>query len=515
MAVPGANALPAAGATVGSVIGGTGGTLAEPGGGSALGAVGGAGVGGMAGEAGKQLLNTMLYGQRGAPPTPQAALSDISKQGAGQAAVQGLAELLPFLAGPLKNAAVSQYERALSPTTKANKYITQQVAPELIQRGEYGSLGAMEDRASQNAESLRPQLNQAYEELTAQTARKPVRGLLPAGTTEIPLGEKPVPPEMPGQLNEASQMPRRNVVSGQPSEQLQQQLGPTAGTIPARIYRPMYSTATPELPETEAFSGPGVMQTRDPRVANQINPPSGSYPNLPSSYIPGSGKEIISDLENLKSTYQVEGKDANNAAVNAISGVQDVVRQYGNDISPNSLRKLKQIFDDPVAQRGGYSGTDLGTAYTAQAQKAAADSIRSILHQASPNLAALDRETHFWLQVQQVTSQSGLRKTGQEGGLVRALGLPFLSGIGGMTGMQLGHGAEGAGVGALTAVATMIVRSPAWRTASAVAKDRLADALARGDVGAVSALATRFGVAGLQSYQNNAQRGQQRASQQK
>lgn len=402
MAVPGANALPAAGATVGSVIGGAGGTLAEPGGGSALGAVGGAGVGGMAGEAGKQLLNTMLYGQRGAPPTSQQAMGDISKQGIGQAAAQGLVELLPFLSGPLKNAATSQYERALAPTTKINKAITQEIAPQMIDRGLSGSLEGMQGTAEKNIAQLNPELNNAYQ----QAASFPT----------------------------------------------------SSGTLPAKVQ--------------------------------------------------GAGDQVISDLENIKQTYMPEGKVAQPQAVSAIQGVQDLVKQYGSDIDPNTLRRLRQIFEEVPAQKGAYAGADLSTNYTLNAQQAAADSIRGILN-SNPDIGALNKEISFWLDVQRVTRDSGLRQTGQEGGLLKSLwplGAAVAGGAAGAT-----HSAEaGAGAAASTFLATQAakaIRSPAWRTLSAVAKDRFAEALASGNVGAVSALVGRFGLGAVQSLPQSTQAG--------
>lgn len=364
-------ALPAAGAMIGGFAGAPGGPA---------GAIGGAGIGGMGGAGAKQLMRRALG--FGGPATTDEAAKDIMGEGAIQGGIQGVTEGLPFLAGPLQRSAASQYERALAPTTKVNKAITQKITPELINRGEYGSLGGLEERAGQQATALKPQLDAAYQAMPAQ------------------------------------------------------------------------STA-------------------------------------------GSGPQIVQALENLKGKYTIQGMPANPQAVNAISGVQDVVKQYGNDIAPDSLRKLKRIFDDPVAARGGFAGTDLTTAYTLKAQKAASNQIRGILGQASPDVATLNKEISFWLDVQRVTSQSGLRQTGQAGGLLKVLSPLGAGAAGAMTGAQFGAhaGLEAGAAAALTTAAIQITRSPLWRTGSAVLKDKLADALARGSVGEVSALAARFGVA--------------------
>lgn len=375
-----ADAAPAGGGTAGAIIGGMGT-------GNPLGAVGGAGFGGMGGEALRQIIRRVL-GFPDVPQTPGEAAKDITKQGVIQSSIQGATELIPPISSPIGRAAESQYERALAPTTKPNKVITKKIVPELLERGEYGSLKSLQERAEKRASELRPQLDIAY-------------GQVPASSTT------------------------------------------------------------------------------------------------------GSGTKIVQDLEDLKSKYVVQGKPANSQAVNAISGVQDIVKQYGADIDPISLRKLKGIFDDPVAAKAGYAGADLSTRYTLKAQKAAANSIRDIMGKASPDIAALNKEITFWLNVQRVTSQSGLRQTGQAGGLMKVLG-PLAAGTAAsLTGANFGAraGLE-SGVGtALTIVAYQAMRSPLWRTASAVLKDRFADALARGSVSDALALLSRFGVAAKESKQ--------------
>jgi hypothetical protein len=500
-----ADAMPAIGGTVGSMIGATAGGGAA----SVPGAIGGAGMGGAGGAAAQQIMRRLL-GFPDVPQTSGAAAQDITKQGATQAAIQGATEVLPFAAGKLKNAAEGQYERALSPTTKINKAITKKIVPELIQRGEAGSLEGMGNSAADKIDELNPALDRAYAAATAQHARPKIKGLLNAAPTSIPLGPPPQPGEMPIGVFPAEQYPRSSVSSGEPPARLAQELGPAANTIPARIYRPAYKSTTEfgnvlgdvEQPTT------GVMQSRDPNVINQVYPQTGKpYPWMPDSSVKGAGTKILSDLENLKGEYTVDGSPASPQAVNAISGVQNIVKQFGSDISPNSLRKLKSIFDDPVAQRGGYAGADLATAYTLKAQKAAADSIRGIMSQASPDVAALNKEISFWLNVQKVTSESGLRKTGQEGGLMKVL-TPMAAALAGGGGAAAGGAQVGIEAGVLTALtgyAAQAIRSPTWRTASAVLKDRFANALARGDVKAVTGLLGRFGVAAAGSQTSTQQ----------
>ena len=232
-----------------------------------------------------------------------------------------------------------------------------------------------------------------------------------------------------------------------------------------------------------------------------------AYAAMPASATKGSGTQVLADLDKLKGRFMVGGKVARPEAINAIEGVQDIIRQYGADIDPQSLRQLKEIFDDPVASRGGFAGADLTTKYQLRAERAAGNSIRNILHQASPDVANLDKEISFWLDVRKVVQSSSLRKTGQAGGLFKVLSPLGEVASGAIVGAAHGPtmGLETAGALMLGDMAIRAVRSPLWRTTSAVVKDGLADALARGDVGRVASLVTRAGLAAQTYAQQPAQ----------
>lgn len=313
-------------------------------------------------------------------------------------------EALPFLAPYLRKKAVAQYSEALAPTTKQNKAITQDIVPQLIARGERGSLQGLEETATRHVNDLSPQLDSEYNAL---------------------------------------------------------------------------QQASPKLPVRNAQTG---------RMAKGA-----------VGQIPASGKQVISDLEDLKKTYMPGGKVAQPQAVAAIQGVQDIVKQYGPNISPTNLRRLRQIFEEVPAQRGAYAGADLSTNYTLRAQQAAADSIRGILNSSKSDIGALNREISFWLDVQRVTRDSGLRRTGQVGGLMKVFG-PLGTAVAGAGGFAAHGAATGLEAGAATALSTAVYQarqSPLWKTTSAVVKDRLATALASGNAAEVSRLLARFGV-GLQ-----------------
>jgi hypothetical protein len=449
-----ADSLPAAGATIGAGIGATGGTFTEPGGGTFLGGVGGAGLGGMAGSAGKHLIRSVLGFDKPADTSTNDIANDISREGVIQGAIEagsaGLARIAPWL----KGTAVGQYERALAPTTKINKAIAADIAPKMVQRGIHGSLESIEDQAGQNINKLSPQLDQAYSDLEANYKRPPIKGLLPAAPTSVPLAPSSAP-----------------------------------------------------LSASEEF--PGVMQTRDPAIANRAGLPQEAAtavkaPQLPpvakvpqGGELPGTGKQVLADIESAKGQYMAGGKVVDPAGVKALDDVKEIVNQYGNDVSPTTLRQMRQVFEAPVAKAGGYAGADLSTHYALNAKQAAADSIRHLLNSSPSDIGAINKEISFWLDVQRVTRDSALRRTGQEGGLLKSLA-PLATGTAAaLSGVHFGaeKGAEAALGTALSTMAFQATRSPAWRTMSSVLKGRFADALARGSVGEASALLGRLGVA--------------------
>lgn len=291
-------------------------------------------------------------------------------------------ELIPAVVGPLKKAAVNQYQKFLNPTKEATKNMASDITPELIRRGEIATSGqALETKAGQK---------------TAQ------------------LGSD---------------------------------------------------------------------------ITNAVS-------NVPQSVKPDA-KPVLDALEKYKQSYVVNGVPVNEAAVSNAQKLQDMVGALGPDISYQSLNRVRQILDKSVAQGGGYVGKTLADGATIDAQREAANAIRRELSRQSPDIAKINAEFHFWRQVEDVIGATNERKVGQQGGLSRVLG-PIIGAGGGFA-----HGGpEGAAAGAsLVYIANEAVRSPLWRTASAVVKDRLANAIAKGDVSGAAIVLGRLGAASQSGLQ--------------
>lgn len=172
-----------------------------------------------------------------------------------------------------------------------------------------------------------------------------------------------------------------------------------------------------------------------------------------------------------------------------IQALRDTLKDAaGNDadgelaIPAQNLRRLRQYFDTVTEAAGRYEGRNLDDATQGAAHGAAADAIREELGKQYPDIAALNKEFSFWKDVDRVVSDTLLRRQGQAKPLSSTLAKGAATGAG-----YLNGGLHGAIVArGLVSGIERLTTSPAWRTVSAVMKDRLADAIAGGDQGKIA-----------------------------
>ena len=142
------------------------------------------------------------------------------------------------------------------------------------------------------------------------------------------------------------------------------------------------------------------------------------------------------------------------------------------------LREVRQYWDEIAAQGKRYQGADLSEASKAETYGRVADAIRSEFAKADPNLAALNKEYSFWKNAEKVVTETVLRREGQAVPLSRQmgeLGGTMIGSTSGPVGSILGkYGMRLFG---------QVTGSTGWKTANAVMKDRLANAIAGGKQG--------------------------------
>ena len=126
---------------------------------------------------------------------------------------------------------------------------------------------------------------------------------------------------------------------------------------------------------------------------------------------------VIDGLQNLKKSFQVNGVSLRPEVDSAIDAVSQQMQALGPDISLQDAVKARRILDNAVAEAKGYQGAQLSDASMAAIRKETANSIRSELGQASPDLAKFNAKFHFWSTLNDVLEQTIQRKTGQVGAL--------------------------------------------------------------------------------------------------
>lgn len=149
------------------------------------------------------------------------------------------------------------------------------------------------------------------------------------------------------------------------------------------------------------------------------------------------------------------------------------------------VRQLRQYFDKVAAKSGRYGVGNLADESMAEAHGMAADAIRNELAKQYPDIAALNKEYSFWKNVHSVASDTIDRTASQSVPIGQQIG----SAVGGAAGFTKG-GPLGAAKGAMAGKALVgVFKSPLWQTTSAVVKNKMANALAKGDASQANAIA--------------------------
>lgn len=478
-----------------------------------------------------------LHGQ---PVGPAAAF------GAGGAA---LGETVPALARGLKNTAGKQMLRAIYPTGAADKFAARNIVNGVLDRGIYfRNSDSLARQGAEGAQLYGKRLGDALDNMISE-ANAPKAGQLLIGagapaTEAVPLHEATAVVERPSMLQPAAENRfAAPVVLRQPKTEVTITRDPATGrmvrnsrlidpgTNPPKY--PIFSTspASSLIPPDASWRNPAEQQAADflDRLAeeggNGVTYPNGKMPEGAVTHplksplrttrttesaqgvriqpvaTPPPGpiverpltatQPLIDDLERFKKGFTtsrgVPASPNHEAAMNYIGQLQDVLRAHGDHISYRDLNGLRRMYDEAVAARGGYSGRDLLSTMHASAEKQAANIFREELAKDHPDIAALNKEFSFWATVRNIGEHASLRKVGQQGGLGRTVTDPLLA----VAGFGVG-GPVGAGI---SVALNEAIRSPLWRSWSAVQKAHLADALASGNARQAMATLGRFAAA--------------------
>lgn len=183
-------------------------------------------------------------------------------------------------------------------------------------------------------------------------------------------------------------------------------------------------------------------------------------------------KHVVDALEAEKSQYSAGGKIVNADAVDKLSKVQDIIKQYGDTMENNTLRDVRRIFDAEIQRSKGFQ-LPPSEGSMLDAKKVASDKIRGLLAEADPNLDKINKEYTFWKNLEGVMRDTNTRKVGQTG---------FIDTLTTVGGASTGSTATDMALKAVTfRWLGAALRSPGWKLASARTRNAIADSIATGD----------------------------------
>jgi hypothetical protein len=186
-----------------------------------------------------------------------------------------------------------------------------------------------------------------------------------------------------------------------------------------------------------------------------------------------------------------EGADALHAVVLDKMKLVNQMGNYMGDAQPSELWSIRKSLDDYVFSNRLTAEESMVAAN--RVRKALSDSIRGTLNEAYPDLAKLNNSYHRWRTVSElmernIQSDFGKLQFARNTGVVGR----FLMGaaVGGEAERE--HGGGGIwGYGGAMALGGLAMQSTAWRSVSAVTKDKIANLLAKGEGEAAANLAAR------------------------
>ena len=180
---------------------------------------------------------------------------------------------------------------------------------------------------------------------------------------------------------------------------------------------------------------------------------------------------ILDYFEQSKQRFMGSGGQVNDqAAIDRIDDLKQVVQQYGPDATVDDLLKLKRLWDKQVSAGKGFYGKTVAEGAALDAKREAAGAIRDELAKQYPDIDKINKQYHFWAKIRDVLGATIERKSGQAqpiGETAYTIG-GFLKG--------------GPKVAAALAALRKVMTSTAWSTFSAAAKARMARMLADGNV---------------------------------
>jgi hypothetical protein len=214
---------------------------------------------------------------------------------------------------------------------------------------------------------------------------------------------------------------------------------------------------------------------------------------------------ILDALEQAKAAFRSPdtGIVLDKRVVTHLDDLKQLVTDLGPDASVRDLVAVRRVWDDIVSRVGGFEhratggiGVPLAEQTEGWAKREGANAIRRVLASDVPDLAAVNKEFHFWKTLEDIVSQTMKREAPQKPGLGRTIMTASGMMLGASSGMTpIGRAEKMLLYGALANRLAGAFRSPRWKLINANLRQDLADAIASGKAGNVHLALARIGSA--------------------
>lgn len=187
---------------------------------------------------------------------------------------------------------------------------------------------------------------------------------------------------------------------------------------------------------------------------------------------------LLEKAARLKNRYIIDGKILDQGAVDAVDKVVESISQFGHEIPDNTLLKIKRVLDRSVSLANKNFTKDEGLSLATEAKEGIANTIRNILNERYKDLGKANKEFNLWNNTAKIVQATIERRSSQTGGLTKQIIPAIFGGVG-----LAGGGGVPAVIGYFGSQKTLqLLNSPAYKTLSAVQKNKLANYLISGKV---------------------------------
>lgn len=243
----------------------------------------------------------------------------------------------------------------------------------------------------------------------------------------------------------------------------------------------------------------GITKQAGGKVSELAQKLEGVYDDATAKGTTFDATALAQKLDQLKQQFKVTGGGGGTIRPQseaAIEAMKERVLGQGATITPRDLWETRKALDEIIAGATG-AGFDVRKSgvkgATDRVSKAAGKILQDELNTLTPNLKGLNKEFGFWNDLAKGAKSTKTRRVGQESPLAATL---VGSGVGSALGYKTGETPQSAGLGMLAGglagrQALTLMRSPAWRTASAQVRNNAARLIESGRIDDAVALLGR------------------------